>query len=142
MEGISLGTLLGLTLFVLEGKAEGAMLTSVEGVALGCCDCVPLDTPSSSSKLGAFVETKLVLVGANDGSSVGGMVEKWSEGFDDGKSDGAGIGLDVPLKEAETVGETRLALAGDIDGSSVAGLVEMWSEGLDDGKPDGANDIN
>jgi hypothetical protein len=42
--------------------------------------------------------------GANDESSVGGMVEMWSEGFDNGKADGAGDGLEVPFKNTETVG--------------------------------------
>jgi hypothetical protein len=103
-DGKADGTLLGFTLGFLEGKAEDNMLTSVEGVELGCCDCAPLRTPSSSSKLGAFVEDKLVLVGANDGSSVGDMVETWSEGFDDGKADGASDGLKVPFRDTETVG--------------------------------------
>jgi hypothetical protein len=66
------------------------MLLSIEGIELGCCGWVPLRNSPSSSTLGALVETKLALAGDNDGSSVAGLVEMlWSEGFDDGKPDGA-----------------------------------------------------
>jgi hypothetical protein len=83
------------------------MLLSIKGIELGW---VPLrNSPSSStlgalvdpssSTLGALVETKLALAGDNDRRSVGGMIEMWSKGFDDGKADGAGDGLEVPFKD-------------------------------------------
>jgi hypothetical protein len=92
LEGSSVGVIGGYSLFrlgVSEGKAEGAMLLSTEGIELGCCGWVPLRNSSSSSTLGALVETELALASDNDGSSVAGLVEMWSEGLDDGKPDGA-----------------------------------------------------
>jgi hypothetical protein len=89
---------------VSEGTTEGAMLLSIEGIELGCCGWDPLRNSTSSSTLGALVETKLARAGDNDGSSVAGLVEMWSEGFDDDKADGAGDGLEVPFKDTETVG--------------------------------------